>query len=80
MCYYCYSSITALPFYNYPTTVLITTYLTQYGSYRTVAPFDPPTRNTIILIKPWGGHTHIDKAILRNQTQAGLHACSVHLV
>ena len=25
----------------------ITTYLTHYGSYRTVEPFDPPTQNTI---------------------------------
>ena len=46
-----------LPFYNYstilslPTTVLgITTYLTHYGSYRTVEPFDLPTQNTITKI------------------------------
>ena len=40
-----YSSILELPNHS-----SITTFLAHYGSYRTVAPFDLPTQNTISMI------------------------------
>ena len=43
--FYNYSSILKLPNHS-----SITTNFKQYGSYRTVEPFDPPTQNTITTV------------------------------